>query len=295
VKEESRESPSGRSMLSLYAKCPRSWAFKYLKGFKEKDTADHLTYGSVVHEAQEAFYLNDFSLPDAKARITELLGKDHKLYEKAIKAITIWEEKLGSYDRENCKVLEVEQEAYLTLPNGFVMTIRRDRVLEDCLVDEVFVGDTKTTGYSLEGAIDKYMKHDQPILYLAEAKQNEPEWLDRLSGWRTDCIYNKGSVWKVQRAPVSSFTADEIIDVMLSYAALTSDLAYKINSVLLDGDSISSQFYCNKDRCFDYFKPCPYLNFCHEIDQMDLPPANFEIDEWLADGTVIEPFKKVES
>ena len=298
MKEEMRESPAGGSQLKLFSQCQRKWAFKYLKGFKVKDVKEHLTYGSTIHEAQAEFYRHDFSTKHAKEKIKEMLGsKDAKtmnLKVKANKAFDEWEAKLGSYDRENCKVLEVEKEAFLILPNGYKMTVRRDGVLEDCLVDEVFIRDTKTTGWSLEGTIQNYMHSDQPILYIASATQEEPDWLSKLSGWRTDCIYNKQSVWKVERSPVTTFTRDEIISTMQSYAAMTSDMAFKINSVLLDNDPIGIHFYADRARCFDFFSSCPYLPFCHEIDTIDLPPSNFIVDDWLAEGAVLDTFKTVE-
>jgi len=296
--EEMRESPQGRSMLKLYQGCPRKWYFKYGLGFKLKESADHLIYGSAVHEAQAVFYTSNFSHTKMLDKLQNFLteGGREDLIPKGLEALELWYDKIGKEDVTNVEAVEVEIEDHLELPNGFKMTLRRDRVLLDKKLDELFINDTKTTGWSLSGTIRNYMYSDQPKLYIASALKDHPEWRDRLSGWRTDCIYMRalkagGYSKDAIRSQISTFTQQQIDDTLMSYAVQTSDMAYKLQAVIEDGEAPSAHFFQCNEHCLAFNRPCEYFPICHEVDTTTLPPSQFEVDEWLAKGTVLNAFK----
>ena len=295
--KEMRESPHGRSMLSLYKTCPRRWAFKYLKGFKSKESTDALNLGSAIHETQALYYLG-MDLDSCLIELRAFLGKEIHLFPKALEMFKAWERELGQYDRKNCTVLAIEEEASLELPNGYKMTVRWDRVLLDNKTKEVFISDTKTTGGSASRTLQLYSYSDQPKLYIAAALQNKPFWAKQLTGWRTDAIYGRelksGRInTEVVRSPIVSYSETEIEDTLMSYADLTDEIGWKIDLVQNQGFSIQKEFRSQNENCFNYNRLCPYHSFCSEIDKMTEPPANFELDPWVKEGTVLKSFKEI--
>lgn len=307
MSKENRESPRGRSQLSLYANCNRKWAFKYLKGWKvPEERYSPLHFGSTIHEMQEAFYkAEDNHMLSANRRKDQLLppmnATDNLVIfrDKVDKTFRKWYDELGQKDIEEKTPMLVEQEMELTLPNGYVMTIRIDRAIQEP-DGEIYINDSKTTGWSLDATLEKYMRHDQPKLYTAGFRQNYPELLDDFSGWRTDGIFSKkaprspgGYNIKIRRSPSVTFTEAEIDDVLMSYAGIVDDIMGKVPYV--GQEPYRSLFPGNYGHCDAFNRRCEYSQICPFIDTQDEPPADLEIDPWLAAGTVLDSFKEQET
>jgi len=296
MKNELRESPRGRSMLNLYRQCPKRWAFKYIKGFKPIGSSDPLTLGSAIHEAQALFY-QGASIIDSTNFLEDFLKDSEHLQTKANAMLTAWYNTLGKDDRENRIPLAVEVEAPLLLPNNFEMTVRWDRVLLDKTDGEVFISDTKTTSGGVRQVMQSYNYSDQPKLYIASIQQSREEWVKQLKGWRTDAIYGRelksGKInTEVVRSEIVSFSKAELDDTLISYASLTDDIAYKLEAIEA-GEEIRQHFSNTSDFCYSYGRICPFKSICHEIDSIDQPPANMEIDDWLAQGIIKKAFKEI--
>lgn len=292
-------------MLSLYSACNRKWAFKYLRGWKVPgDLYGPLAYGHAIHEAQAAMYATR-SVKAAHDMINKLAPwKDHKdemkrLFRKKLDiGFEKWYTEIGENDLKNLSIILVEKELPLRLPNGYTMTVRVDRILRDPSNNEIFINDTKTTGWSFDGTQSKYMIHDQPRLYIAAVRQNYPEWTEALTGWRTDLIYIKrasrspgGFSCRVGRSDVISFTDAEIEDTLISYAGLTDDIAGKLQAT--ETEPLASLFPANYGNCDAYNRICEYHSICPMIDRQEEPPADLELDSWLADGIVLNSFKEL--
>lgn len=309
--KENRESPRGRSQLSLYAGCPRKWAWKYVKGFKSIELVNHLVHGSAVHEAQEVFYLSfDKGLDIAVGAMYDRLeayiesqdpeGKHPTFYkeqlDRARETLDVWYTEIGQYDFHNSEVLAVEEEVNLTLLNGYKMTIRFDRILKDKETGRIFINDTKTTGGTLDKTIANYMFADQPILYQAAFLENYPDWVEAFEGWRTDAIETRllKSGWKknARRSAVTRTPDAKIEDCIINYTALVDNIRDSLYAVS-QGESLQSAFPGNNGNCQAYGRLCAYHSFCHEIDTLKEPPGNMKIDDWLAKGTVLNSFKEI--
>lgn len=161
---------------------------------------------------------------------------------------------------------------------------------------EVYINDTKTTGGSAAKTVRQYMHSDQPKLYIASVLQTKHDWYKQFRGWRTDAIWG-GRLLKsgrintqVIRSEIVTFTDEEIEDALIGYASLVDDLAFKLKNVQ-EGDSIRANFIPSNDACLDYGRLCEYYHICHQIDKLDAPPANMEIDPWVTDGTVLKTFE----
>jgi len=306
-KEGMRESPGGRSMITLAQSCHRSWAWKYLLGFKTLKTPDHFPLGQSLHTANETFYKEGFNLEKSSQA-----GKDYltdvgfqKLHLKFQVMLEEWYYQIGVHDISGAEVLMVEEEVFLTLPNGFQMTCRLDRLLRWKKSGEVFIGDTKTTSWSLEGVLRNYTYHDQPQLYYMAARETHPEIMKDCRGWKTDAIYAKEKVSQgektgvfytgAHRGETIVFRESQLEDTLNSYAEITDDIAYRLAAVEKNGEPKSLCFPKNNHGCMAFNSPCNNYTICHKIDDIDGVPGDFEIDPWLESGEVLDRFRALDA
>lgn len=305
-KEEMRESPAGRSVMSLYQECPRKWYFRYVMGWRPIAITDPLALGSAVHEGQEVFYKNDFNYKMAIDRALEVIRDLNPLLrDKVASAMHIWNGFIGRFERQNVEVVMVEEPVIIKLPNGFNMTGRLDRLLKDKETDRLFIDDTKTTGWDLTKTLRNYTYHDQPKLYYAGFKDTFPELIDNCDGWRTDGVQVKEKFSKgvgigefygnAERSPIVTFLDGQIEDIKQSYASYIDDMAYKLALVEKGGEAPSIAFPACGGHCLAYNKVCEYYNYCHKVNSNPSMPHNYSKDPWVDDGTVLNQFRELES
>lgn len=305
-KEEMRESPAGRSVMSLYQECPRKWYFRYVLGWRTNTLTDPLAMGSAVHEAQEVFYENNFDYGKCIDRGLEVINDLNPLLkDKVASALHIWNGFIGRFEREKVEVMMVEEPITINLPNGFNMTGRLDRLLKDKETEEIFIDDTKTTGWDLTKTLRNYTYHDQPKLYYAGFQDTFPDLAKDCHGWRTDGIYVRERLSKGQgtgeyyghaeRSTLVSFLDGQIEDIKNSYASYIDDMAYKLASVEKAGEAPSLSFPGCGGHCLAYNKICEYYPYCHKVDKSPTMPHNYTLDPWIADGTVLDQFRKLDA
>lgn len=305
-KEEMRESPAGRSVMSLYQECPRKFYFRYVLGWRAKDISDPLALGSAVHEAQEVFYKNNFNYSKCFDRGMEvIMDLNPLLKEKVASALHIWNGFIGRFEHKNVKVILVEEEVKIKLPNGFNMTGRLDRLLQDLETEYYFIDDTKTTGWDLTKTLRNYTYHDQPKLYYAGFKDTFPELAKNCTGWRTDGIYVREKLSRgegtgeyyghAERSPIVSFLDGQVEDLKNSYASYIDDMAYKLALVEKGEEAPSIAFPACGGHCLAYNKICEYYNYCHKVNEKPDMPHNFSKDPWADDGTCLNQFRELES
>lgn len=300
--EEMRESPRGKSMLSEFQSCERLWAWRRIRGFRPTRTEDYFITGGIVHEAQEVFYggqwnsLNDAweaTMRRAHELIAQIPEDDRDRLGNIIKRfLKVWYTEIGTKDLETLRVVAVEEEQTIQLYNGFEMTVRLDRAFYDKETREIFIDDTKTTGWSLEGTLRNYMYNDQPKLYVLSFLDDP--LFDQIAGWRTTCLYVNGKVERAQRSGIVMPTLEELEDVKRSYTVLTDDIASKLHEHYDNGTPITACFSRNGSNCLNkYGRTCPHIEHCHKIDDMDYHPEGFELDPWLAEGVIQDAFKEL--
>lgn len=254
-----RESHAGLSMLKTYMGCPRRWYIKYGLGWKPKDSdqSPALTLGSAIHDTIEV-YLNegkDVSILEADKI------KDPVLRERYLKMfsawLAYWKEELSLWT-----ILEVEQEHIIKLPNDFPMSLRVDRIMQNNESGFIYIVDTKTTGWSLEGTVQSYMYDAQPLIYHAAIYQNRPEWIPQFRGWLTDVIYQKGKAGaKTLLSEPVYYLESEVNEFLSSMAMVTTD----ISSGLEVEDPVEQRmmFPAYKGfNCRAFNSVCPYNDIC---------------------------------
>jgi ATP-dependent helicase/DNAse subunit B len=174
-------------MLSLYQKCPRAWALKYLVGYREKDEdkSDALSLGSAIHEAIEEF----FKTGKIDFKFEEL--HDDALILRAQKMFSVWVQNWIDWE-DKWELLQLEQEYQLNLTANFVITMRVDRIMKSKETGFVYIVDTKTTGASLEGTERNYNHSPQPLLYHSIPYVIDESLKPAFRGWLTDIVYQRG-------------------------------------------------------------------------------------------------------
>ncbi len=303
-KEEMRESPAGRSVMSLYQDCPRKWYFRYVLGWRISSITEPLALGSAIHEAQEVFYKENFNFPKCLARGEEIIRDLNPLLSNKVNAaLNIWNGFIGKYEAQRVKVISVEEPVDIKLPNDFVMTGRLDRVLEE--EDVLFIDDTKSTGWDLTKTLRNYTYHDQPKLYTVGLQQTFPELAERCKGWRTDGIYVRerfsggqgtGEYYgNAERSALVTFMDGQLEDTLNSYASFIDDMAYKLGAVEQGKEPASLNFPGCGSHCLAYNKVCEYYPYCHKVDKNPVMPHNFTHDDWVEEGIVLDQFRKLPS
>lgn len=308
--KELRESKGGLSMLGMYEGCARAWFFKYVRGWKAKGISVPLILGSVSHEATEVFYKENFNYNKAMDRAIEVVNDlDPTLKNKALSMLHIWNQYIGQYERNNVEVLAVEEPLEIKLHNGFIATGRMDQLLRDKETGEVFVSDLKTTSWSLEQTLRNYTYHPQPRLYYLGFRESfgetNPEWVENCNGWRTSAVlckerksggYPTGEFYgSAQRSSIVTFSEEQLADVRNSYSAHTDAMAYALGAYESGDLPASIAFPACYKNCMAFNRLCPYYNECHKVDQNRSMPGNFEYDEWVDEGTVLNQFRGLDA
>ena len=185
------------------------------------------------------------------------------------------------------------------------MTGRLDRLLQSNENEEIFIDDTKSTGWDLTKTLRNYTYHDQPKLYFAGFQDTFPELAKKCIGWRTDGIYIREKFSKgvgtgeyygnAERSSIVTFLDGQVQDMKNSYAAYIDDMAYKLALVEKQGDAPSIAFPACGGHCLAYNKICEYYNYCHKVNENPTMPHNYTHDEWADDGTVLNQFRGLES
>lgn len=296
--DEMRESPAGLSQFGLYEGCPRKWAFKYALGY-QKNYPKHeaLIHGSAVHEGMYLYYVTwDIDLAVERAIEVAAEGQESFLSmkveeERLDKLFRVWYAEYGEQDQHLYAPIELEVEDRIELPNGGYITVRRDRVFKHRDTGHIYIFDTKTTGWSLEGTVAEYEYKPQPLLYVASVYRSNPAWISEFRGWITDVIYQRvnykrdGSgvssmTTKCQRSPPIIYSESECNSYLESLTTLTSEVAWAYTS-FMNGAPFNSCFRMNRGNCRTFGRTCPYWSICMDSYEKDSPvPNGFTRDEW---------------
>jgi len=310
VKEEMRESPAGMSQFGLYQSCPRKWAFKYILGYvREGDTPEPLANGSAIHEGKRVFY-ETFDIDEAIARAVKV----SKEYADSFPSIEIQKEKLkkifmewyktyGKDEREKYQVISNETQNTVLLPNGTELTIRIDQVLRERETGHIFIFDTKSTGWSLEGTINENEFKAQSLLYIASVYRSNPEWLGSFRGWITDVMYSRVNYKKsgalssisakCQRSPAIMYTEEQCNSFLESLTSVTSEVAWA-NKNFKEGQPFNACFPMNRGSCRLFNRTCPYWQICFDDFKANDPPTEpYSLDPWKKEGIIQDVLSKI--
>ena len=300
---EMRESPAGMSMFGTFQSCLRKGAFKYVLGYTRSGIKpEPLVHGSAIHEGKKVFY-GTHSLDKAIERAIEIAVADPESFksieiekERIALIFAEWFKVYGEEDLTKYRIITNEQEEIIKLANGAELTLRIDQVMQDIKTGHIFIFDTKTTGWSLEGTISEYEFKPQPLLYVASVYRSNPAWLADFRGWVTDVIYNRVNFkrngelssisTKCQRSSPIMYTEAECESFLESLISVTSEIKWATEQ-FKEGKPFNACFPMNRGACRAFGRTCPYWPICFDDFEHDqAPPLPFEADPWKAEGVI---------
>lgn len=168
-----RESSFGYHFIMEFVENPYHFYLRYVLGIQPEKKGKALLFGGSIHTAIESFYRCEDPDPIevflAIHKFKEQQYFDPKDYaEDAMKGqrmLNAWMSKIPMEEAERGrKVVEAEVQHDIVLANGFPMTIRIDRVMEERGVH--YLKEVKTTGYSISVMFDSVKRSDQVTTYL---------------------------------------------------------------------------------------------------------------------------------
>ena len=166
---------SGFHFVERFKNCKRFWYVENILGITPAKKPFMLIFGGAFHAGKAAFYQQK-SIDAAVAAFKASLRDDRALMEEADKYYPFllergpimlhqWAQTFGQNDLANYKVLAVEKVFQTRLPNGFVLTIKPDAVLQ-ASNGAVYIFETKTSFFSANLQEDVVALGDQATTYL---------------------------------------------------------------------------------------------------------------------------------
>jgi hypothetical protein len=159
-------------------------------------TAKPLVQGSAFHEGKASWYLGKseakciaIAMGIVEESKPEMKPEDYEDVQFRIPHLLhYWIEQFGKLDKQQYKVLAVEEE--LTVPidgTEYVMTIRPDTIVKDKSNGLVFVMETKTSGFSHRVTGEAVYYGDQATAYLWGVK--------KMTGWEPYAVQPDIAYW----------------------------------------------------------------------------------------------------
>jgi hypothetical protein len=269
--------------------CPRHWFYRHYFGFEPKTKAGALLFGTAIHAAVEAFLNTADPIAATSAAEASLISAKHNYkfeenYEKDRKRIgplvEKWCANLGIGLLNNYDVVKTELE--LTSPEG--LTGRLDFVLREKHSPVLFVGEVKSTSFSLTEMLKTVGAADQLTMYTYLLKNSDLVQRKGMfvSGGLLNVLYSRGSVCEV--ALESTYVDQNMIDEYLVGLLSTLDeLALRLYQIDCGKRSYAMTRHPGHQCSF-----CPFADVCR-LGRVDATEDNFDSDQF--DREVIDTTK----
>ena len=277
------------SAMTAFKNCPRKFYWRNVRQIVPAGRDDgKLFFGQVIHKGLELFYLDQFHDGQIEALTNKAFPSVDDFKNKTM-ATAIFEGYRARYRKEPFKVLAIEGSFTVPIRNPKI-TGRLSRSFElsgkidlVCLDDDgIFFMDHKTAAEITGDIIEKLPLDSQLNLYSValshlfktnvnratyniirktkiRPKKNES---DMAFGVRMDIVYSDPSSYHREMVILSR---DDRLATMKDLWETTQHLleAYRTDT-----------WTRNTDRCFDYFRPCPYFALCRSNNDPNIL-ANF--------------------
>ena len=283
-----RESAMGYHYVQTFMQDPYSWYLKYVRGLKPIHTKPALIKGGIIHSAIEAAYLYDAD--SAHKTLATLFDHRRPEYENPEQHATDWRDSEAmlcawlttwlTHDKDTYHLMHIEDPFELPLPNGFLISVRFDALLQSKTDGELRVLDHKTTGYSPMAAHKSLDDSDQSTCYQWAASKLYPN--NRIIGVESDVIFKRSNMRaaKCQRVGIVQRTPWYIDQWQIAMIAWLSDIARRVH-MLNEGYPPAFAF----PRGESYWGPndWPGIYRAPLPDDPTEPPHGYTIDAWQQD------------
>jgi len=281
--QKRRESASGYHFYNLYQNCPRKWYIRYLMRLEGEFKAPPLMLGSAVHEGKATFYQSGSIDKGIKAFLRDLKANqgsyedidDYDLAKRrGVDMLKKWYVAHGADDLSRYKVVAVEEELIAKMPNGFILTSRLDAVLQRNRSSEMFIMETKTTGYSAIMADRFAQASDQLTTELYAAWRARPKW--PIVGVIPDIMYENRHKVECIRGDIVARSQSELREYEQGTMGVLSEIAQKASAWRSRRYPPESLFPRNTSWCLSYNHKCEYYDICRTVlSEKGEPPFGF--------------------
>lgn len=302
MNEERRETQSGLHYYSTFRDCPRAFYLKYILGLQPKQTGSALIFGAAIHEALAASFADLADTSSTLSVFEQVMYSRKDEYESLDQfnadvlrgplLLSAWLATWKDYDQEHYEVLGVEQ--LFQVPFGpdpehqMIFTVRMDRIYKDKQTGNVYVIESKTTGWGIDKMFKSTAGGDQITAQIWALRKLRPEW--NCHAAIVDVLYNRSSVVRCER-PGAVFRSAEALQIfeMGMYATIV-EITRKYKA-LLHNTPWPLTFMPHKNFCRLF--GCPYENLCDSNVQPETVPPGFKQDPWVS-ALALEDLKKAQ-
>lgn len=282
--------------FNLYQCCPCKFFIKYFCRIVPRHIHPALVQGSAFHEGKAAFYLSksrSANVREKEAIKTALAvldeSKDQLSSEDIYKDLAFrlpnflhyWIIETGVHDLDNYKVLYVEKQLLVPIKGTpYRMTIRPDTILQDRQHGQIYIMETKTSGFSIRVTQQAVELGDQATSYIFGARK--VLGLD-IYGCVPDISYwnkNTSDVKNIKNERGAIITRDEY--AVESFEKGVAQVLIEINQKAIayrKGYDPWILFPRNSHYCTSFASPCDYAGICYSpCEKMKQLPHEFRRD-----------------
>lgn len=283
-----KESSSGFHFYNLHQCCQRKFYIKYVCRLTPVHVAPPLIQGGAFHEAKELYYKTG-SVKKAVDVAEAFIKKNHSFFEheeefdKVLYRVPVlimkWIERFGEYDRKIYKFLAIERQFQVTLPHvdgcpDIVVTVKPDTIVQAKGSKDIYVMETKTSGFQIEMTNQGVQYGDQATAYIYAVRKilkkevrgvipdiaywnKNAKSEDNIQIVRGDIVIRKDRDLEVWEKSVRQ----EFLEISQKVEALKKGY---------DEDAL---FRRNTYYCMSYGKPCEFADICRVklVPGMDTP------------------------
>lgn len=267
-KKKDGATAAGVHFLSDYQSCERYFYLRYVVGLMEATKADALTLGSCIHECLRIVHQEN-DVPKALAHAASLENEQLRM-----EAVTMFEKYVNvelASDQENYEILHSEELFEVPLKNGYIFTIKPDRIVRNRHSGRIVIIETKTTGWSVQETAKEVALNEQATAYIFGVLRCKPEYEADLSGVVPEIFYHRQSVMNVTKMPLVTRTKRDLINFELGVISLLEEISQKLQP---DNLSQYPDAYLFRRRllhgCTKFGRKCEYCEVC----RMELKPGD---------------------
>lgn len=277
------ESSSGFHFYNLHQCCQRKFYIKYVCRLTPSTVSPPLIQGGAFHEAKEVYYKTG-STKKAVDSAEKFIKSNHSLlssdddYDRILYRVPVlvmrWIDRFGEYDRHQYKFLTIEKEFKVQLPKvkGYpeiIVTVKPDAIVEDKGSHDIYIMETKTSGYSIDVTNDGVQYGDQATTYIYAARKCLGKEvygvIPDIAYWNTKAK-NEDNIQILRGDIVTRKDRDlEVWEKSVRQEFL--EISQKVEAVKKGYDP-DALFRRNTYYCMSYGKPCEFSEIC----RMNLTP-----------------------
>lgn len=281
IPESKQETIWDYTRLDTFLTCRRKYYYQMIKHLQPKVTAAPLNFGDAVHQALDAYYINNKNIELAIAKFTEVfIQTEGETLRTRENGITLLSNYAKVYKNEPFTLLPgVKPESGFVIPIGDVMWGGRMDlpVLWD---NSLYIMEHKTTSRLTSYYPIQFDLDNQITSYVIGAEET-------LRQKCFGCIINalEPSIPLIRPTIKSKKPEDHYARFPISRSSEVKErFKLKLQQVVRDATwcEENNEFYCadKKEVCFYYNKPCPYKELCLYGEKESIIENDFIIKEW---------------